>query len=433
MRPVPELVVSVLDPGRLPGMLRVKCLQADEPGCTSKVIECLKDCKLELLEHVTSAAGEMHELSLVCFAQNGDNGKETCDALETRLSQGGFVGIRVTPYVVPEILWMSEGEVQAGWIRTVDWRRELQVQCGAEIEARGIDISRAVLSADTTHRFLRYVFPYKEARTISVEHRNEPQVLKRIADTFRDHDINILSGVLRRGGAKPESALWVVTCEPGKRRHATGLYDQLFTRLKALPPADRVHPKFRDAMDPSIAVTPRERYTVSARVPPNLRETYNSTKHAIPEGVRSVFFSHRYRTDARSMAIYATVREAVRDCGWHLLEPRFNDKYGEALIPHQVAAEMWVADAALVVIVGERREDSIGFNIPHEWGFFSGSGKPIIAFLDDEFRDPHQLWTNVDGTYIPRFPSKEVLLVKEDPRSLYRQVIDRLKGLVRAS
>src|SRR5262249_21286774 len=150
----------------------VKCESPDGPGCVSKASRGLGDFNIELAESVTMAAGEKHEVTFVC--QPTGRMADPKGRLEEHLRNQGFSIVKIDAYEKPTIFKLDQGVVDSGWIRNVPWRPSFNERYGAVKGVENIDCSKAVVSADTTSRVLRFVFPRRNARTIKVEHRNEP-------------------------------------------------------------------------------------------------------------------------------------------------------------------------------------------------------------------------------------------------------------------
>ncbi len=207
-RPVPELIISVLNPSNWDKMIRVRCTHPDELGAVSKAITEVKDYNIALAESSTLQAGELHEITLMCEPKGENDKLPTKEELKKKLKEAGFSNISILSYEKQStVLWVRRGEVNAGWIKNVDWYSEIQSRYQQGIGIDKIDLSKAIISADTDRRLLRFIFPYKDAKTIQVEHLDQPGVLQTLTNVFFKLDFNVLSQLLRRGGARPGNAI----------------------------------------------------------------------------------------------------------------------------------------------------------------------------------------------------------------------------------
>lgn len=416
-RPVADLIVSVLNPDNWNKMLRIKCTHPDEPGVVSKAISNVSDFNIALAETVTMKAGELHEITFVCEPVGGTADVPSKLQLEKRLIDAGFCDVRIHTYDLKPFNKIWRGEVQAGWIKNVDWRSKMSEDYGQAFDYTNIDLSKAVVSADTTNRLLRFVFPYKNAKTIQIEHLDQPGVLKDIMDVLFNYDLNLLSILLRRGGARPGNAILVAVCEPKGGVASEMIYENVQKGIHELPPRLMADMRINDGINATQTITPKEPDTVVARIPSNIVDRVHNARSFIPHGKLPVFFSHRFIADSHAELIEKTVREALVDNQCCLLEASPQDDLGGPnLIFIEVSAKMWLAKAGIVLVTDLKKEDVLGKNLPHEFGFLQGQGKQILLLVES---GAQILWSNIDGIYAPRFPPNEIAFLKDKPGSIH--------------
>lgn len=421
-RPVPDLIVSVLDPSNWGSLRRIRCLHIDQPGVISKVVNVVTEFNIALAESATLESGELHEVTLFCEPPRAAPYKlPSNDTLKKRLKSAGFRKIVVNSFSPLPVEWQDAGEIEAGWIRNVQWRPELEKRCGGKACA-DIDFSRAVVSADTTNRFCRFVFPFKNACTIEVRHLDEPRVLKTITDVLYRYDLNVLSQLLRRGGAKPRNAVLVAVCEPKDGTSSQIPLKEVQAELERLSPHLMIHMSYSSGRRAERTITPREPNTVLARIPVGLVEKVRRVKSFFPATSKAaIFFSHRFVDNTRAIALSQALREALKDNNCTLLEASPDDDIrGPALVYEDVSAKMWAADAGIVLVakLGED-QDPMGKNLPQELGFMLGQGKPLLLLVDSQLEGTSPLGSNLDGVYAPRFPADDVAYTKSNPYSLH--------------
>jgi hypothetical protein len=320
------------------------------------------------------------------------------------------------------------GEVQGGWITNVNWRSKLEEEYGQALSATNIDLSKAIVSADTSERLLRFVFPYKDAKTIQVEHLDKPGVLEEITDVMFKYDLNLLSMLLRRGGARPDMAMLVVACEPKQGIASSKMYKNVVNGIQNLPARLMTETRITDGIDAAQTITPKEPDTVVARIPSNLVEKVRQARSYISRGKLPVFFSHRFVPDKHSQRIAEAVREALLDNQCCVLEASLDDDVtAPNLVFVEVSAKMWLAKAGVILVTKLAGDDSLGKNLPHEFGFLQGQGKPILCLAES---GSSPLWSNIDGLYVPRFPPNEIAFQKTSKGSIHFIITQWVKRVI---
>lgn len=428
-RPVGDLVVSVLDPHKWQDTLAIQARRPDRPGVVSDAINAMNDTNIALAESVTMESGTEHEVTLICET----SGKLDDDIVKHRLKEAGFSVDATRSYPEREVLWKRLVEVQNGWLRTDEWKDEIVKRFGSKAQFERIDLQKVVISADTGNRLLRYVFPFKDARTIAVEHLDTPGAMRRVTDVFFRHHLNVLSILLRRGGAKPGNAILIAACEPKDGRRADGVYAEVRQEIEQLPARLMAEPKISAGLDAAKSIVPREKDTVVARVPRSLRARVDDERAELLEGKLPVFFSRRFVDDWRPNALAREVEQALFDTGCQPLEAAAqNEAREQAVIFDEVSAKMWVAKAGIILVNGVSDAEVLGKNLPHEFGFLQGQTKPILLLVENGCEDAVKVWSNVDGVYRPRFPDNEEALNRDSANSVYRLVeiwTKRIRGI----
>lgn len=249
----PEIVVSVLDPQKWGRMLTVELLAPDQPGVIQDALVMISEFgqivgrhNIALSESATVDAGDRHRITLVCEpldtpqtrTEREDVRAKRMKKLEARLhklleekmwEQAGNTPNAVNVSVkslferVPTIIRTESGRVENGWIRHITHMKpQIDVwgkEGGREKSdlLKKFDLQHAVVTADTDGRLLRYVFPRKRARALEIEHDDKPDQYLAIMKVLRNKKLNVLSGLLRRGGAGAKRASYVAVCEPEEK------------------------------------------------------------------------------------------------------------------------------------------------------------------------------------------------------------------------
>lgn len=418
-RVMPHVIVSVLNPYHYSRTLRVRSTQPDEPGIVSNVIAGVTDMNIALAESATLETGD-HQVTLICEPKDREAEVPTPEALKKRYADAGIPVPDVIVYRERPVEWMVRAEVvDGGWIRGARWRDELLKRVNREVMDR-FDLTRAVVSADTTNRVLRFIFPLKGARTIRVKHVDAPGVLKQITTILFRHDFNLLSMLLRRGGASPGQAALVAVCEPRTTSAVDESYNRMQEELESLSGDLEVSVKLDEGTDSKYTIAPHEAKTVVARIPLELVQRVHEIRAAIPKGKLAVFFSHRFIDEGETVAYTQHLRAAIRESGCHLLEVSGKDDVrGPQVIFNEVSAHLWAADAGVILLAKVADGDPIGRNIPHEYGFLQGQAKPILLLVQEGQDEAVTKWTNAGGVFAPRFPSGAQAATRDNSHSLY--------------
>ena len=413
-RPVGDLILSVLDPARWGQMVRVDFEKADEPGVLASAFASAKPLNIAIAETVTVETGDKHQGSLVCEPVDQEAVVDI-DAMRSRFETSGFTSnVRIEPFLrsLPPILWQAVTVLDHGWARDIDWSDQILEQYPDSLAH--VDLRKVVVSADTEKRILRYVFPYKGAYTIWIEHADRPGALKALADVLAECRANVLSALLRRGGAKPGNAVLVAVCEPSPRDNhgeddVDAAKEEITRRIKRLPSYLRLRLRVFDGDDAEDRIYPRHPEELVARVPRYIRPMVQEFARELPKGKIWVFLSRRFVAGERRTRIVDRVRKVLIDNGCFPVEalPEFGE-FATSIV--QVAAKMWLSKAGIVLVAGgEVGDDQRAFsmNLAHEYGFLQGQGKPVLLLVEDGCGEEMREWTNTLGIVAPRFAKDE--------------------------
>ena len=414
-RPVPDLIVSVLDPSNWSKTKRIRCQHIDEPGVISKAVSAVHDLNIALAESATLDAGAIHEVTLYCEPTGSTHPLPDNDTLYKRFTELNFYNVTIEQFTPLPVVWQKRCLVDGGWIRNEEWRLRLRELV---TDPRGTDLNSAVVSADTANRFVRFVFPRHNAKTFYVEHLDEAGVLRQITDILFANHFNILSQLLRRGGATPGHAMLVAACEPEAGIDVDKALEATRKQLHAVSPRLMIQFRMHSGLRAHNTINARERGTIVARVPSGLKDRVARLHDTIPTGKTAVFFSHRFVDHSRAQSIAEAVRKALAAADLHLLEASPDDDIlGPELIYNEVSAKMWAAHSGIVLMVDIGQDDPTGKNLPHELGFMLGQGKPLLMLVDSRL-NKSPMGTNLDGVYAPRFPGDEIAFDDRHPNSI---------------
>lgn len=407
-RPVGDIVVSVLDINKWDNMLRLECIHNDQRGVLASLMDAVLPLNIALAEAVTTEAGE-HNATLFCEDKGTQKVKELIPRIKDEMRRKGFRTSNIDPYLSPtrlDIQKSCQTVVHHGWLQEVPFKAWIETHSD-ESRRNMIDLGQAVVSADTHNRLLRYIFPYKDAKTVRVHHRDRPGALRYIFNEFLACELNVLSALLRRGGQEEGYAELRAICEPGGSRNGDMAYDELRDRINS------VDQQF-DATIEFYEAKPAEEVIF---LPPPSQVT--------PHGTRPVFFAsdHRVRDD-RHARLLDIVRQRLREDQWFPLEaPLRPDSNSESM---ESCSLMERCDAALILVTGMDEEGSEGikFNILHGLGYLRALHKPVLLLIEQNSSKSCAAWPRNELGVLAEFAGGEDAFGTENPRSIAALVRD---------
>lgn len=412
-----DIFLSLLNPNKWRETVNLYCKGVDQPGFLSAAISSAADANIALAESITCESGERHELSMVI--EGGDH-----SAIVDRLSSKGFSIGSVYRFPDRKIDWAGKGIIEEGWINR-KWRDKFTETYGSADGFPDVDLSRAVISADTSNRLMRFTFPKVGAQTVHVEHVDKPGVLREIARVFESCHCNVLSLLLRRGGALPGNAIAVAVCEPVSHNGAPSqLKHALSQQLALLPVEYEIEASFPEARSADSIIIPSKKNTVVSGIPPSLLKRVEDVRETQVGKPISIFLSRRFVSNDRATRLANEVKDAIEDSGCGVLEADPSGK-SPTMIYEEVTSKMWASDACVVLVADLKNngvsQDTVGKNLPHEFGFMQGQGKPLILLLDGDDNADFQAWTNIGGIFAPRIPTGDAAFIRNNDESIYAQ------------
>jgi hypothetical protein len=439
-RPVGELIVTVLNPKNWNKMVRVYCAPPDQPGILERKFGAIEPLNIALAETVTTSAGDLHDVNFLCEPYPGAPDDDYVLMVRKKLDELGFVDTKVMPHQIqPPPVAHRTGRVEHGWVMNVAWRKLMQRW--SEEDRAKVDLKCAVVSADTRRRILRFVFPYKGVKSVRIEHADIPGALKRLTKALVDARTNILSALLRRGGAQPGNAILVAVCEPITPADAKNLKARIEEECRKIESSYQADWKITDGRPATDTISTTQPTEVLARVPDDLllkvlkyKSEISKFKSDVPRRSLSVFFSRRFlRNDPYAEQIDNHIRDTLRRNGCYLVEA-VPGEGGTRLTFPEVSARLWVADAGIVVIIPpadpETQGSSFSANLAHEFGFLQGQGKQVPVFVDRRCRDDEGLrsWSISHGIILHYFDHQNALN-QNHPQSIDQQLERWIKWL----
>src|SRR5580692_4139007 len=141
-RPVPDIVVSVLDPLSWHNMLLINCSHEDAPGVVGGAFGAVGGVNIALAESITLDEGLTHAMTLTCELTEEQNLKKVSAQIRKELALRGFKEISIRQFHKEQnVTWADIGIVTRGWICQTKWRDEFHERYGKVAEENNIDLT----------------------------------------------------------------------------------------------------------------------------------------------------------------------------------------------------------------------------------------------------------------------------------------------------
>lgn len=408
-----DLLVSVLNPNRWGKSFRIRCSYEDKPGVLARLFMLAKEHAWNIaLAETATTEGRVHRLNLICEPQYPGAADIPPGEIGEALQSRGFLDVSVNNIVAPEpIQWHRLAQVRNGWIEAkpgrLTWRTMIQEQAEGLEFGDQFDLDRLVVSADTENRLLRFVVPRHGARTVIIEHADEPGALHYLTGALVDANLNILSCLLKRGGAAPRNAIIVAVCEPalGSGFDDASIDDRIREAIRKVPDEFRpAAPVISTGMHPKRVIYSRHPDDTVIHVPERWKARVSERRSSIPRGQLPVFLSQRFVTGVEGFGREA--RRVLESNGCHVIQAPVLQG-GTVTSMSEVSSAMWASRAGVVLVSRPSDSSQISFslNLAHEFGFFHGQSKPILLLAENDTEVINELdaFTNAKGMTVPRF------------------------------
>jgi hypothetical protein len=426
-RALGELVISVIDPNRR--RISIECQREDKPGVLSSALSVINAhatrVNVALAEAVTIESGDQHQVTLVCELPP----KSSINILgqfQRKLTAAGFTIKHAQEYhPETELVWCQKARISHGLVHGVSWQDLISNHYSdIKVNIDEFDLGRAVVTADPDDRVLRYVFPRRGALTVRVRHADEPGTLELITDALGRQNLNILSGLLRRGGNVSGDATVLAVCEPLSRRDSTELKNAVRAELKLIDRTYRIYSTFPEPRPANSTIYARHPDEIAARVPESLLPMVLAARRKLPRGKVPIFLSRRFLPIDNTHATHVVehLRLALEAQNCHSVEalPAPGD---HAPAPYQVESKLWASSGAVVLIVDAGADAALSMNISHEYGFMQGQGKPILVLVENGQQAALRQLSNLHGLNVGVFAKGEIAFAGQHvPGSIQNEV-----------
>jgi len=440
--PTVDLILSVLDPTKWKYVIRVDVWGNDRPGFISKVYDSVFPLNIAITETVTLETGEKHHITLICEPKDNAaiKGMQPLEYIERERKRitdklalyPGIFAPKIKQFFEESLdeVWHKRVVVEHGWIQNSDWLKKLN-DLYPDINQK-IDLTMAVVSADTTKRLMRYIFPYKGAILINVQHADEPGVLRDITKALRKSNLNILSSFLRRGGVPYGDAEFVAVCESSERKSQKDFEFQIRDEIKSLPPEHRTDlKKISDGLPITKSmIHPRHPDDFIITIPEEISYGLKKYKNKIHDGKIPIFISKRFiNDDDRLQKISQTICSTLEQEDYcPIIAVPESTKSSSSR--EQIYTPMWYCHAVIVIVASTDQGRAFGLNQAHEVGFFEGQNKPVLYLVQDKNKgDIYGKFSNANDHIKLTFPDDERAFNPEYSDSISQIILRWLKGI----
>jgi hypothetical protein len=410
-----DLLVSVLNPNCWEHHLSIGCRRPEEPGVVETVLRQVKKWNIALAETVTVNGGQQHQVDLIIEAiQQGRKFRApNVQQIEGAMDVAG-IKHEIRPRfekLDTQIAFTRRGRVDHGWIvspqedgtnyGTRSWRHVIRKQM-ANLGAKEFDDGKLVLSCDTSGRLLRGMVPRKGSVIVEIHHADEPGVLLELTAALRAQGVNLLSCLLKRGGANVGNAVLVAVCEPPEQAKS-----QIEFEASIRASIESVDQRFEaalsrlsDGLSPTRVVYCNHPEDTVVHVPEQIRDRVISRRRGLDRRRPSIFFSRRFLRGEKPRKYAEAVRTVLKQLNCQVVEAKVEPSSMRTSMD-EVASAMWTSEAGLVLAVKSDRETELSFSlsVAHEFGFLHGQGKPLLLLIEKDSKVQNELneWSNLKG------------------------------------
>lgn len=471
-----DIVVSVVNPWR--HVLRVQVKRQEEGGALHKVFDKISQLfheyriNIALAETVTTDCRHSHDVTLVCEILNQVDDK-TVTVIKTKLKEvlleeaprEDAEPIVVLQRPLENIVFSRIGVIRNGWVCECDWFGQIEGApddsrampriagrkperasivedtLGGRFNCTGLDCHRVVVYSDQMNRVARFVIPKHNAFTVEIEHADIPGALEKLTSCLKESGLNLLSTLIRRGGAGHGNATLVAVCEPADHPSENKIQigrDDWTTNLAgklqeiADGPMYRIgDPRVSFGKHPSRVLTLRHPEDRIIQVPKRLRETVKSIRDAIPSSITPAFVSRRFAgNDYRSRRLAKIVHLTLKKYRFEPIEARPNPLDDNPTTFDQVEARLWASDLGIVLVISQENVESMSGNLAHEAGFLQGQDKPVVFLVEQHLAKQNIIernLSNIQGHVVLTFADGDAAYDRDNPNSIYQVLSEWLR------
>ncbi len=428
-----DIVVSIIDPEVWSKAHRLAFVKEEESGIVDDIYKNISDnWDIILGESVTSEGGSHHLTSLICEPKIEDISAELKNQ-EKKFAKIGFTFTAKPVYtVVPKLEATKYSQVENGFIRNCSW---IKKYIDKHYPKKGNLNFKILVAADTRLRILKFTFCNSNAVSVDIEHKDKQGTLKKITEVLsQNNDFNILSSLSSKSSVNSKYARFRLICEmQGSKPEKTIEYIQktIDKLSKKIPHFSISIIKTHEGIEGKKLTYCKQPFDLIAQTPKLLIPHIKEYRKGFPKNKFPVFLSRRFIDNEKVNQVVDRIKKILIENDCHVVEA-FPKKGDRTAADIEVKSKMWLSKAGILLINHSSKLEGshqISFNLPHEYGFLDGQGKPILVLQEGRDITIADKWSNFQGVKPTIIPENEKALNSENKNSIDKTIISWLKEI----
>jgi len=426
-----DLIVSVIDPKVWDKAYRLSFKKEEGGGVVNEIFKKIhKKWDVILSESVAQEGGNYHLTSIICEPKVEDVDLEILSLKKGMLKNGFEVTAKPVYIDTPHIIKFKKTQVKNGHLTNCGWifdflKREISLE----------DQCKVLVTADTRLRILRFNFCRKNTVSFDIEHIEEQGTLKLITEKLLENpSFNILSSLSSKSGVPDEYARFRIVCEiEGENSQNTIEYvEKQINEISARHPLLSISViNFHLGKKANRLTYCNSPYDIVARVPGYLRPHIIHYKKDFPKNKFPIFISRRFVKNSEIDKVVNRIKKVLTENDCYCVEafPKSGDRTSEDI---EVKSKMWLSKAGILLINSPKKlgnKEPISLNLPQEYGFLDGQGKPILILQEGADLALSEKWSNVRGVKPTFIPDNAEAFNPENENSIDTKIIEWLNSI----
>ena len=426
-----DIIVSVIEPKVWSKAYRLSFKKREGGGIINDIYKNIYEkWDIILSESVAQEGGQHHITSVICEPKVDDIEGEI-NALKSKMRENGFKVSAKKVYIdEPEIVRYKKGLIKNGQIIDCDWIFDYLKKTN-EIEKK----CKVLVTADTRLRISRFILCNDNTVSFDIEHIAEQGTLKLITEKLTENPtFNILSSLSSKGTVRDGYAKFRIVCEMEKT-NTQNTIEYVRNKIRELSiqypllSIDIIHAHLgKEAKNLTYCSSP---YDIVAKVPEYLKPHIKRYKRGFPKRKYPVFLSRRFIRIEAVEKVVERIKKVLNENGCYVVEafPKPGDRTSEDI---EVKSKMWLSKAGILLINSPSKLGEIeplSLNLPQEYGFLDGQGKPILILQEGADNELNKKWSNVRGVKPTIIPEDAEAFNPENENSIDAKIIGWIEGI----
>ncbi len=425
-----DIIVTVIEPIVWKKAYRLSFVKSDNTGIVGEIFSNIsKNWDIILSESVTQEGGKHHLTSLICEPKVEDLEKE----LERmkKLYENKKFSFSAKPVFIdiPIVKHTKNNKIKNGSIVKSNWIYKHLTDIPKDKNIK------VLVTADTRLRLLRFTLCSNETISVDIEHLAKQGTLKKITERLsKIKNFNILSSLSNKSSVDNAYARFRLVCEI-KDKSPEKIYNLINKAIGDLNDKNPLlsisiigHHFGKNAEKLTYCKSP---YDIIAKAPFSLKPHIIEYKKDFPKNKFPVFLSRRFIRNEKVMEVVNRIKKVLEENDCYVVEafPKKGDRTASDI---EVKSKMWLSKAGILLINHHSKLDgkkAISLNLPQEYGFLDGQGKPILVIQEGHDMDISSEWSNFQGVKPTIIPSNEVAFNSENSNSIDNTIIEWLEEI----